>query len=609
MNAATLPLMKRWWPGALLAVVVLLVWGQSVSFQFVWDDKYFIEDLQSIRSLRHVPEMFYSLEAQSSYPEGFVLFRPLRTLHYAVLYAIGGGAAPRPWLFHFANLAWHAAATILLFRILLLIFEARAEEKRVSALWIAWLAAAAFAVHPVVSEVVCWAKSLDDLMATAFVLASCLVLLRDQPQQPSRRSYWAAVALFTLALYSKESAVPFALFCVPLFVWRTRRGLWPAIKLSLPFLAVAFVFIVHRHLVIGRTSQTAPLSGSYVQTLIDTLPAGSIYARLLAGIPPFCIDYSHMNSGNALSTPTVLVGGGAIAAVLLLTAWAFRRRQVLAGAGLLWLLLFMLPFSNLIPMMQFCGERFLYLPIIGWIVALGSLVLLIPRRNMALTISTLVLVGWSAIAWHRSWIWHDAVTLFVQTHLEGPTSARVQDNAVAAAFDLPHMRVAFTRIAKPGQASELVTSPTLASHPPDWLAVESTISQLHNLFPKDTAVTTALAVAKALQGRPEEAIPFFELAAQQQPERISFWNNLARACVAAGRDADAGRACERALALDSAHRSTLEQLADIQWRQKNFSAARETYGKLRAASPENREFAERVAEAERQLASLAAPSR
>src|SRR5215212_8174762 len=112
----------RHWPRVLLVLLVLLVWGQSIGFQFVWDDKYFIKDLTSIRSLASVPEIFYRLDAQSSYPEGFVLFRPLRTLHYAILFALGGGEAPKPALYHFANLAWHAAATLLLYQILLLLF-------------------------------------------------------------------------------------------------------------------------------------------------------------------------------------------------------------------------------------------------------------------------------------------------------------------------------------------------------------------------------------------------------------------------------------------------------------------------------------------------------
>ena len=173
------PILKRW-PCALLVALVLLVWGQSLSFQFVWDDQFFIQDLKSIRSFASVPEMFYSLDAQSSYPEGFVLFRPLRTLHYAVLFALGGGGAAKPWLFHLANLFWHALATVLLYQVLILLFcnNSEDEEENRTARLVALLGAAAFAVHPVVSEVVCWAKSLDDLMATVFVLGSCYALLR-----------------------------------------------------------------------------------------------------------------------------------------------------------------------------------------------------------------------------------------------------------------------------------------------------------------------------------------------------------------------------------------------------------------------------------------------
>lgn len=594
-------LAKRWWPGALLAAVVLLVWGQCVSFQFVWDDKYFIEELTSIRSLKNTPAMFYALDAQSSYPEGFVLFRPLRTLHYAVLFALGGGDAPKPWLFHFTNLAWHAAATILLFQVLLLVFVKRGDEKENSARWIAWLGAAAFAVHPVVSEVVCWAKSLDDIMATVFVLASCRMLLRNQEQELTRRNFGGAVIFFTLALYSKESAVPFALFCLPLLAWRTRRGFWPALKLSLPFLAVAFVFMAHRHLVIGRTSQTAPISGSHAQTLIDTLPAGSIYARLLAGVPPFSIDYSYMTSGHALTAPTVLLGGGVVVGLIALMVFAFHRRQLLPAAGLLWLLLFMLPFSNLVPMMQFCAERFLYLPLVGWILALGGLALLLPRRAVFIT-GTIVLMGWSALAWQRSWIWRDPLTLFVQTHLEGPTSARVRDNAVNAAFDLPHMQRVFRRVKATGSSPTITTVADFGRTPVPWTLIEATLAQLHQLFPDDVGVITAQAITCALQGRPAEAIPFFELVARQDPKFVSSWNNLSQACLAAGRAAEAEEASLRAVALDANDVPSLEQLATIQWRRKNFSGARETYRKLSAARPADAEYAARASEAERQLA-------
>ncbi len=603
-----LPLMKRWGPGALLTALVLLVWGQSISFQFVWDDKFFIKDLQSIRSLRQVPEMFYSLAAQSSQPEAFTLFRPLRTLHYAILYALGGDTA-QPWLFHLANLVWHAAATLLFHQVLLLILGRKIGEKQDSIRWFAWLGAAAFAVHPVVSEVVCWAKSLDDLMATAFVLASCLALLRDQPEPLARRSYGWAVTFFILALYSKESAVPFALFCLPLLAWRMRRGWWPSLQASLPFFVAAFGFVVHRHLVIGRTSQTAPISGGYVQTLIDTLPAGPIYARLLAGIPPFCIDYSYMDSNQVLSTPSVMLGYALLAGLILGILLAWRGGQKLLSAGLLWFLVFMLPCSNLIPMMQYCAERFLYLPLLGWIAALTSLAMLIPRRNLSLAICMLTLVIWSGVAWQRSWIWRDPLTLFVQSHLEGPTTPRVQNNAISAAFGQPHLRAAFSRGARPGYPSEVAVSPTITNHPPDWPAVVATLAQLHQLFPDDMAVVTALGHSHILRGQAAEAIPFFERATLQHPDQLSFWSSLSRAQVAAGRDDQAAETCQRALARDASHLLTLELLATIQHRQEKYSDAHQTYLKLHAAAPDNREFAQRAADLERQLAALLTPAR
>ena len=108
-------------PYLLLALVTLSVWGQTVRFEFVWDDNYFIRDLQSVRSLRHVPEMFYRLDAQSTVPDGFVLFRPIRTLHYALLHTLGGAAVPQPWIYHLANVLWHGAAAMMLFSVLTLL--------------------------------------------------------------------------------------------------------------------------------------------------------------------------------------------------------------------------------------------------------------------------------------------------------------------------------------------------------------------------------------------------------------------------------------------------------------------------------------------------------
>src|ERR1041384_3186979 len=78
-------------PCGVILLAVILVWGHSLRFGFVWDDYFFIETNEAIRSLNNVPRIFTDLAAQSSYERGFIVYRPLRTVHYALLYWLGGG--------------------------------------------------------------------------------------------------------------------------------------------------------------------------------------------------------------------------------------------------------------------------------------------------------------------------------------------------------------------------------------------------------------------------------------------------------------------------------------------------------------------------------------
>jgi len=163
----------KWSPYLLLGVAVLLVWGHTVKYEFVWDDMFFIRDLPSVRSVKNIPAMFTSIEAQATDPYLFRVFRPIRTAHYALLHALDGHEVPQSWIFHLTNVLWHGATAMMLFAVLCrLLPKLRAnltsEESRGWPLFVAL----AWAVHPAVSEVVCWAKSLDDILAAFFTLAS-----------------------------------------------------------------------------------------------------------------------------------------------------------------------------------------------------------------------------------------------------------------------------------------------------------------------------------------------------------------------------------------------------------------------------------------------------
>ncbi len=587
---------KKWPPALVLGVLTLLVWGHTVSFGFVWDDEFFIRDLPSVRSIRHIPEMFYRLDAQATLPDQFEVFRPIRTAFYALLHSLDGHEIPQPWIFHLANVLCHGAAAMMLFSALALLLPQlnRSLPETDASFW-AFAVALAFAIHPVVSEVVCWAKSLDDILATFFTLAAIREILLPGRGNPIS---WRAVLFFTLAVYSKESAVPFAI--LPVLIYRKIYQLdWKTcVRRTLPFLAVALIYLAHRRWVIGRTSQTEPISGSYAQTLVDMLPVVPEYVRLLCGIPPFRIDYSYMHGGNALLSGEVICGLAVLVILIAVGILCWRKsRCEPIGFGLVWVGLFLLPVSNLVPMMQYMAERFLYLPLIGWLIALAGVASVASRQNLVRA----VVLGWIFLlgitAWNRSWIWHDGVTLFVRSSQEGPKTPRVESNAVHAILDLPAVRQIFSNNG-PGHDDSVSPSPNRAVNDNALAA----LAEATRLFPENPALLSHYGIALAATGDPEKALPLLTKAAELEPDKLNRWLNLARAALDAGRPGLAEPALQKAGALAPGNPDVLQLKFKFYWTTGNFAAAQDVMQKLNAIAP-SPEHASWLSEAEQQLKS------
>jgi len=583
----------RGFPFLLLGLATLVVWGQTVQFAFVWDDKYFIKELPVLRSWSRFPEIFYRLDAQSTLPQGFLLFRPVRTAMYALLYHLGGHEAPQAWLYHLANVLWHGATAMMLFAVLLrLVPQLQPNRTQNQVRWLALLVSLAFVVHPVVSEVVCWAKSLDDILATFFVLAAFRELLPVSQLFPAAAAgpgqtqlsvsafmaaHWRALLYFLLAVYSKESAVPFAV--VPLVVFRLVYRLpWKQSCLrSIPFLIITAIYVLNRHFVIGRTSQTAPISGTYLQTLVDMFPVVPKYFRLLWGIPPFCIDYTYMTGGYSWHSLAVLFGFAMLSIFAVFGLVTYQKRTLnLVFFGLLWAGLFMLPVSNLVPMMQYMAERFLYLPLIGWLIALAALV---PARKQ-IAVGGLALVSiWAITAWNRSWIWQDEIALFVRSSIDSPKTPRIRENAVAA---IQHLDAV-------SKCLNLSGNPNASISDAERKEALDALETGTRLFPDEPRLLDSYGVCLTGAGKLEKALPAFEKAVQLDPHNVQFMVNLARARVDAGQLSQARTTLQQALALAPEEADILQAQLKCLWLQEDYASARAVLLKLHqlAPSPDN----------------------
>ncbi len=581
------------WPCYLLiALATLLVWGQSVGFDFVWDDHLLVLENPGIRSVKNIPRMFVSLAMQSG--ELAPSYRPVRTAWYALLYALGGNTA-RAWIFHLSNVLWHGAAAMLFFSVARMLLERAAGASGVVARSTGLLVALAFALHPGNSESVCWVKCLDDLMAGFFVLAAASLLLK---WNGGGRLYAGSLACFVVGSYSYEAAVPFAVVAFIILYGYHRLPRRRSLALSLPFFLLGLAYMGNRHWVMGRSSQSEPLSGSYGQTLLDTIAVAPAYARLSCGAPPFSADYCDLlrTAGHSVFSAPVLAGLAVMLAYLGWIAWTWRAGLRLVAMGSLWFALFLLPVSNLIPTMQYIAERFLYLPLMGFLLALGALALKSSRRLLMTLGGAAVILIWMGVSCNRQGVWRDEVTFFVQSSLDQPRCKRLRENAVVAIFDLPHVAACFglahdTRklLVAPGISREKIP------------AALQTLTRAHNLFPGEERFTAAVGVGYATLGSISNAIPFLELATRQSTNDPACWTDLATAYVLQKNWSGAQKAFQTALAQDPTNAIALDRYSKLCVELKEYDRALPFLQTLKQLQPQNQEIARRLREVRQKL--------
>src|SRR5271168_1142649 len=173
-----------------LAAAFLLPNLGALACGFVFDDRVVIVENESLHagSLRQ----FGQLWATGYWPDprGQELYRPISKTLWAVLWAAGGGHA---WVFHAAGLALGLAVVLLLYRFLL---ELETPPRT------AFIAAALFALFPIHTEATTSVVGSAETLAAALALGALIFYWRGR--------IFPALALFALAVFSKESAAAFA---------------------------------------------------------------------------------------------------------------------------------------------------------------------------------------------------------------------------------------------------------------------------------------------------------------------------------------------------------------------------------------------------------------
>jgi dolichyl-phosphate-mannose--protein O-mannosyl transferase len=134
-----------------LVCASLILYGNSLSNQFVFDDLPIVVENPVIKSFTHIPLV---LGLQTGQP----IYRPVRFLTYMVDYALSGLT---PVAYHLSNCIYHAVTAFILFLVLRMLMRDVA---------VSLVGALLFLAHPIATDSVTYISGRRDILVTLFYL-------------------------------------------------------------------------------------------------------------------------------------------------------------------------------------------------------------------------------------------------------------------------------------------------------------------------------------------------------------------------------------------------------------------------------------------------------
>ena len=424
---------KTWIWGLAIAVLGFLIYANTLGHDFALDDFSAIKDnyvtKQGVAGIPTIWREHYRFGYWNSAGE---LYRPLPL----TMFAIEWGIAPdSPAIHHFVNVLLYAITGFLLFLVLSRILKEQL---------LAFIATILFIAHPVHTEIVANIKSRDEILAFLFFLLTLQVVWKYTHHQKKWYLFVAAIT-YSLALFSKESAITFlALF--PLFLYFFSSATWKKIgTVTAVLLIPAAVFLLVRNQVLSGF-----VTGGKVNSILDNLLVGinspiDRFATtiLLLGKYLWTMVFPHPLGSDVgyNQIPATSFGDWRVLLSLVLhlglvgvAIWGFTKKHFLSFCALFYGISFSI-FSNvLVEIGSSFGERFLYIPLLGFTLAVAyGLQQLFPAKGQGIVGAnkiTLAIVGglvllYSVKTIDRNKAWKDSYTLYATDIQTAPNSAKL----------------------------------------------------------------------------------------------------------------------------------------------------------------------------------------
>ncbi|MDA9312439.1 tetratricopeptide repeat protein [Vicingaceae bacterium] len=334
------------------------------------------------------------------------MYQPVTTLSYAAIHSLFGLNSTA---FHGLSLLVHILNSFLVFKLMQHFLNAKKTS-----IFLAIL----FLTHPMQVESVAWVSAFSNLLFSLFFLAAFWSYIRYKTS--GKIKFFAlCFSLFLLSCASKSAAVVFPIILFAYDYYLSNKFEIKLLLQKIPFLVISILFGVVT--ILGR--ETAGHLSDLTETF-NALDRALLVSHSFLFYPikflfPYHLSafypYPELSNG-ALPllyylSPVLIVG-------LLVATIRFRKKKLLIF-GSVWfvitiaLVLQFVPFGN-----QITADRYIYLPLFGLLLILGSFLQKLKSSKLILLFS-IPLIVLSFLSFQRVQIWENDETLWtsvIETH-------------------------------------------------------------------------------------------------------------------------------------------------------------------------------------------------
>ena len=554
------------WLAVLASLFAALVYLNALDNPFIYDDFRTVLNNPSIEDVWAVEAIVYR-----------EMTRPVVNFSYALDRAIWGGDVRG---YHLTNVLLHVVNVLLLFQLARRSVEDQ-QARRASTTGcaqppiavVAFTAAAAFGLHPIMTEAVGYISGRSEVLCGTFFLAA-LLSARRWLVGGGRGWLAAAFGLWICALLSKEIGAmwPLVLLAYDRLVLAGDRGAarrrWN--RVLGPLLGLTLVAGLVRVGVLVLVENPGGADVIWRYGLVEVEVIFRYFALLLS--PGEQSVFHQVGDAGWPPRPRLVLAIPWLAAWLA-AAWKIRRFDGAVSVGMLWFVLLLVPSSVLVllnlgePM----AEHRVYLAAAGFFLAMGTVAGYVwerlargaRRRGLLLRVTLaawLTVLGGLTVL--RNDVWSDPVRLWLDAAEKAPD------------IWVPHVMLGSALQERGALAGAIV-------------AYRRAIA----LRPAETAPYMRLGLAQAEAGRLTEARSTFQSLLGLDPTSAIGHNGLGAVAMLEGRHDEARRHYEQALAHhpgDVASRQSLAMLHETVW--QNPAEALRLCAEVKAIAPRTPEI-------------------